>query len=61
MYPKPGHALDPEALKKHVGAHLAAFKIPSRVFVFDEPLPRNASGKLLRRALRDQLAAASQG
>ena len=61
VYPKPGHALDPEALKKHVGEHLAAFKVPSRVFVFDEPLPRNASGKLLRRALRDQLAAASQG
>jgi long-chain acyl-CoA synthetase len=59
VYAKPGHALDPEALKRHVGEHLAAFKVPSRVFVFDEPLPRNASGKLLRRALRDRLAAAT--
>ncbi len=56
VYPKPGRTLDPEALRRHVGEHLAAFKVPSRVFVFDEPLPRNASGKLLRRALRDQLA-----
>jgi long-chain acyl-CoA synthetase len=59
VYPKPGHTLDPEALKRHVGEHLAAYKVPARVFVFDEPLPRNASGKLLRRALRDQLTATS--
>ncbi len=61
VYAKPGHTLDPDALKRHVGEHLAAYKVPSRVFVFDEPLPRNASGKLLRRALRDQLAATAQG
>lgn len=29
--------------------------MPSRVFVFDEPLPRSARGKLLRRALRDRV------
>jgi long-chain acyl-CoA synthetase len=57
VYPKPGRALDPEDLRRHVAAHLAAFKVPSRVFVFDEPLPRNASGKLLRRALRDRVLA----
>ncbi|MFN8645021.1 MAG: long-chain fatty acid--CoA ligase, partial [Candidatus Binatia bacterium] len=56
VYPKPGHALDPEDLRRHVAAHLAAFKVPSQVFVFQEPLPRNASGKLLRRALRDRVA-----
>jgi long-chain acyl-CoA synthetase len=56
VYPKPGHTLDADDLRRHVAAHLAAFKVPSQVFVFDEPLPRNASGKLLRRALRDQLA-----
>jgi len=54
VYPKPGHGFDPEDLRKHVAAHLAAFKVPSQVFVFAEPLPRNASGKLLRRALREQ-------
>lgn len=55
VYPRPGHALDPDALRRHVAAHLAAFKVPSQVFVFAEPLPRNASGKLLRRALREQV------
>lgn len=59
VYPKPGHAFDPDGLRRHVATQLAAFKVPSKVFVFDEPLPRNASGKLLRRALRDQLAGAA--
>jgi len=57
VHPRPGHTLDPDGLRRHVGEHLAAFKVPSRVFVFDEPLPRNASGKLLRRALRDRVRA----
>lgn len=61
VYPKPGHAFDPNDLRRHVGAHLAAFKVPSQVFVFAEPLPRNASGKLLRRALRDQVLATRKG
>lgn len=61
MYAKPGHTLDPDGLRRHVGEHLAAYKVPARVFVFDEPLPRNASGKLLRRELRDQIVASVQG
>jgi fatty-acyl-CoA synthase len=38
----------------HVKARLAGFKVPKRVVVVDE-LPRNASGKLLKRVLRDSL------
>jgi long-chain acyl-CoA synthetase len=55
VYAKPGHHVDPDDLRRHVGEHLAAFKVPSRVFAFDEPLPRNAAGKILRRTLRDTL------
>jgi long-chain acyl-CoA synthetase len=57
VYPKPGHTLDPEDLRRHVAAQLAAFKVPSQVVVCAEPLPRNASGKLLRRALRERVLA----
>jgi long-chain acyl-CoA synthetase len=57
VYARPGRTLDPEDLRRHVAAHLAAFKVPSQVFVFAEPLPRNASGKLLRRSLRDRIVA----
>src|SRR5205823_614774 len=40
-----------EELKAHVKAHLARFKVP-REIVFVDELPRNPTGKVLRRALR---------
>jgi acyl-CoA synthetase (AMP-forming)/AMP-acid ligase II len=39
-----------------VGERLAGFKVPSTVHVLDEPLPRNAAGKFLKRELRESLA-----
>ncbi|MFT0531411.1 acyl-CoA synthetase [Castellaniella hirudinis] len=41
----------------HVHERLAAFKVPKQVF-FVEDMPRNASGKLLKRTLRDRYSAA---
>lgn len=41
-----------EALAAHCRANLAGLKMPRR-FVFDHPLPRLESGKLLRRRLKD--------
>ncbi|WP_030419177.1 acyl-CoA synthetase [Streptomyces sp. SCSIO 75703] len=46
-----------EELIAHVRGRLAAFQTPKRV-LFAEALPRNASGKILKRALRDGLAGA---
>ncbi|MEU5219559.1 class I adenylate-forming enzyme family protein [Streptomyces sp. NPDC020807] len=43
---------DVEALRAHVGARLAAFKVPSQVVVREDELPRNATGKILKRELR---------
>ncbi|MEU5899519.1 MULTISPECIES: acyl-CoA synthetase [Streptomyces] len=40
----------------HVRRKLASFKVPKRVLFVDE-LPRNASGKILKRELRDRFAA----
>ena len=48
---KAGHALDERAVLDHCAQHLAAFKTPKRV-VFVETLPKNPSGKLLKRELR---------
>jgi long-chain acyl-CoA synthetase len=49
---KPGVHATPEQLQAHVAGRLAAFKVPSRIFVVDQPLPRNAAGKVLKRELR---------
>ncbi|HET7311557.1 MAG TPA: class I adenylate-forming enzyme family protein [Mycobacteriales bacterium] len=48
VVPLPGTALDDAELAAHVKERLAYFKVPSRWVVRDEPLPRNASGKVLR-------------
>ncbi|GHE53426.1 acyl-CoA synthetase [Streptomyces longispororuber] len=42
-------------LVAHARARLAAFKAPKRILFVDE-LPRNASGKILKRELRDRFA-----
>ncbi|MEV6027412.1 acyl-CoA synthetase [Streptomyces sp. NPDC052036] len=44
-------------LLAHVREQLASFKAPKRVLFVDE-LPRNASGKILKRVLRDRFARA---
>jgi long-chain acyl-CoA synthetase len=56
VYPRPGATLTAEELQEHVGERLAAFKVPSRVFVLDRQLPRNAAGKVLKRQLRDEVS-----
>ena len=54
VFLKPGHVVTVDELRAHVGARLAGFKVPSRWIVLDEQLPRNASGKILKRDLRDR-------
>ncbi len=54
---KRGETIDVNALGTHLKEHIAGFKIPTIWEVRDEPLPRNASGKILKRDLRDELLA----
>ena len=53
---KPGSQLSAENLAAHCRSHLAGFKVPKQLVV-REALPRNPSGKVLKRTLRDELAA----
>jgi long-chain acyl-CoA synthetase len=46
-----------DALRGHVGARLASFKVPAHVVFRDDPLPRTPSGKVLKRDLRGPVAA----
>ena len=44
-----------DELRAHCADKLAKYKIPRYVWLLGEPLPRNASGKFLKRQLRDEL------
>ncbi|MFF9914367.1 class I adenylate-forming enzyme family protein [Streptomyces sp. NPDC013457] len=52
---KESSAVTAEELRAHVGARLAAYKVPAHIVVRDEELPRNATGKVLKRQLREAL------
>jgi fatty-acyl-CoA synthase len=52
---KAGQALTEAEVLAHCNQHMAHFKVPKRV-VFAESLPKNPSGKLLKRELRTQYA-----
>ncbi len=48
----PAASLSADAVRAHCAARLADYKVPEQVSFTDKPLPRNANGKLLKRALR---------
>jgi long-chain acyl-CoA synthetase len=56
VVPKQGETLTAPVLESFLRDRLAAFKVPSRWLLADVPLPRNASGKIVKRTLRDDLA-----
>ncbi|MFI6168570.1 acyl-CoA synthetase [Nocardia sp. NPDC051052] len=47
-----GYSLAEDEVREHVKAHLARFKVPRDVVFIDE-LPRNPTGKVLKRVLRE--------
>ena len=49
---RPGNKLTAAQLQEHVAGRLAAYKIPARIHLRDELLPRNPVGKLLKPVLR---------
>jgi O-succinylbenzoic acid--CoA ligase len=51
VVPRPGARPSEQELRSHCAASLATFKVPKRVVLAGEPLPRTRSGKLLRREL----------
>ena len=63
VVPKPGADVDVERVQAHVREHLAGYKRPKYVVLADS-LPKNPSGKILKRELRERhadLAAADAG
>jgi len=54
VVPKSGHRIDAEALLEHCRSKLARYKVPKSLHIV-ESLPKNASGKILKRQLRELL------
>jgi long-chain acyl-CoA synthetase len=55
VVPRAGAAPSTDELAGFLRERLAAFKVPSRWVLADAPLPRSATGKILKRELRDGL------
>ena len=51
---KDGMDLDEKTVREHLKKNLANFKIPKSIY-FAEELPRNATGKVLKRVLKEQI------
>ena len=56
-----GSRLDAEAVRAHVAANLAGYKVPAMVQVVTQALPRNPAGKLLKRELRSAFVGGKLG
>jgi long-chain acyl-CoA synthetase len=55
---KPDASADREELRAHAAERLARFKVPGVIVFRDTPLPRTATGKVLKRELRDEIVRA---
>jgi len=53
---RPGSPEEPDAMLKHAAGRLATFKVPTQVIFIEGELPRTATGKVLKRQLRDRFA-----
>ena len=54
---KPGAQATEEELRHFVSQKLAAFKVPVKILVLSETLPRNANGKIMKRDLKQLFGA----
>jgi long-chain acyl-CoA synthetase len=51
----PGFSATPTELRAYAAERLAAFKVPVRIELRNEPLPRNPNGKIMKRELKREL------
>jgi len=56
VFPREGAEMSEDILRRFLEGRIARFKVPDRIFVSTEPLPRLGTGKIDRRALKAQYA-----
>ena len=60
VVPMPGRQVDEEELMAHARSKLASFKVPKEIHVMSE-FPKNPTGKVLKRVLRERLSGEAAG
>ncbi|MEH6581790.1 MAG: class I adenylate-forming enzyme family protein [Halioglobus sp.] len=55
VFPREGAIIDVGELREFCKQQLSSYKIPRYIWLVDQPLPRNASGKFIKRDIRDAL------
>jgi len=61
VLPMEGQSLSADDVREFCADKLAVFKIPRYIWIMDKPLPRNASGKFVKRELQAMLDIAAAG
>ena len=61
IFPAPGTQPGAGELREFCKTQLAAYKAPRYIWILDEPLPRNASGKFVKRTLQESLDPGAAG
>jgi acyl-CoA synthetase (AMP-forming)/AMP-acid ligase II len=51
--------LSEEAIQQHIASQLAGFKVPSQVFIESSPLPKNATQKILKNKIKENILEAT--
>lgn len=59
VVPRPGQSLSADDIVRHCRERMAGFKAPKCVEIVEQ-LPKNASGKILKRELRQRFADAGR-
>jgi long-chain acyl-CoA synthetase len=61
VFPAPNSDPSADDIRAFCKTKLAAYKVPRYIWIVKQPLPRNASGKFVKRELRDKLPIADAG
>ena len=52
---KPGATASAAEIRDHCATVIAKYKVPRYIWMLNDPLPRNASGKFLKREVKESL------
>ena len=52
---RPGTTVDEQQLRTHAASLLSPYKVPTEIWLLDDPFPRSPTGKLLKREMKSEL------